>query len=555
MTRELNFLKISFFLFLVCFGPASLSEKNFYININMEGLFSDLRDFDIRSRDSFKFVLFSGRNEVDISDFVTIIARAKKSKYNNFQLIDSTIKTKVLENYVPPLCDKADDSSKCKQETKKKIQKEITNLGRELRKKIRYPHWYHPMDTREGRKSLSGVREILTSKCPADCGKIRLDKGSQSEFDKLFPLIKKQQSSCLKGIIKNTAEQLKFNRLPASCEKHKTHPVCKSMSDNYRLFRDRLLRLTELVYGESARSQTEARLCLDCPRFSQREEAKALNPKELENIWREAENCAEIPPGKQKRVSSGTGLDREYIIRREKNGDYSVVLNLRFEAAQDYKGPSTESDVPSHYKKEVLECLEKANPKMLGPNNEKLRIILEEKPSGQSQCPEPERVIKIGRAGELSSSERYASDIDCPTVTHEILHQMGLCDEYLIEKRGYIMDSKTGEPVEEVENIHKVNPADGQKIVLKYNCRVTQTKLSIMKHHYERWNSVFQRKKESSLLTPRQFSAVLYGDCKGKNQLFNECSRLAYKNSFEDETCLEKKRKCETKQNAPDGRE
>ena len=534
-----------FLIFSFAF-PSSAEAKIWTMSIKRD-LFLTLRDFRApRAGDDFKFRLDSETNEVDISDFTEIIKRAKKSKYNNFPQIDGKIKKWILNNYLFSLCEDAKKPVECKQKAQTKIQRVITGLGRELSQGIRYPYDYYLMDTSEGREALSEARDLLALKCP-DCGKIHLDHGSKKEFDRLVPLIKKQKPSCLKKITENMAKRLKHYRMTESCKKNKTHSVCKSMAENYNSFRDRLLRLTKLVYGQSAHAQTEMRLCVDCVRFSDKEKIDALDSKQLESSWQQSRNCEELQPGGKKRVSSGTGLDKEYLIRREKkDGSYSAVLNLQFVAADDYEGEAPSEQVPSHYRNQVRKCLKKANEKMLGPKGEKLQIVLREEPSEKSPCPEPVETIKIGRPGVFSVSSKYASDVDCPVITHEILHQMGLCDDYLIQTRGYIIDSKTGKPVgAEVKNIYKAgNLAPGQFTVLKYDCRVTRSD-SVMAHHYTRWADVFSKKTRKSLLTPEQFSAILYGNCKSRNQLFNECSQLAYVNSFEDETCLKKRQECE----------
>ena len=559
----LNFLRISVFLFLFCFVlPSSAVEKRWIVE---DRLFEGLRDFrNVKPEDKFRFILDTEKSEIDISGFMEVLSRAKESKYNNSPLIDMRVKPRVF-SAILSICENVDDSLHCEEDTQTKIKQAMSSLSDELLEKTRYPHYYQPMDTPEGQKALSEVRDALTSECPADCGEIRLDKGSQSEFDKLFPLIEKQKRSCLKKIVKNMAKQLKYHRLPNSCEKNKTHQVCENMSNNYNHFRDRLLRLTELIYGKSARSQTEMKLCSDCDRFSEKEKAKALDPKTLEDVWQQSQNCKELQKGEQKRVSAGTGLDREYPIRREMDDSYSGVLNLKFVAGDDYMPTSfrdvSRDEVPSYYRNLVKECLEKeANPKLLGPNGEKLQIVLEDESSGSSPCPEPATIIKIDKSKIRSSSTNYASDIVCPDIAHEVLHRFGLCDDYANEKRGYVIDSKTGKPIEmtdpitgksatELVNVHAIKPAPGQKIVLKYDCRVTRTN-SVMAHHLERWNNIFLRETETkTLVTPEQWNAILYGDCKEKNQLFNECSQLAYKTSFEDPTCLKKKQECEA-QNA-----
>ena len=421
-------------------------------------------------------------------------------------------------------------------------------MGDKLSQSIRYPHNYYPVDTPKGGTSLSEVHKILQSECP-ECQKLRFGEGSPGEFERLIPLLEQQKSSCLKNIIKNMFKQLKSYRLPKSCKKDTTHPVCEKMSKDYNLIQDRLLRLTELIYGKSARLKTQAELCTDCPRPSKGENSKGLDRRTIEDIWTQSRNCEELKPGEKKRVSSGTALNKEYLVQMEDDGSYTITLNLQFVAADDYKGDVERDKVPSHYRNLVKECLKEVNEKLLGPNGEKMRIVLKETSSEKSSCPEPPEIVKIGPPDILSSSDRYASNIDCPVVlSHEVLHQTGLCDEYFNNKKGYIMDTKTGKIITEVEDIYKEKNLDpDQSLFLAYDCRVIRTN-SVMANSYHRWGNV-HRGVEASLVTPEQFSAILYGDCRSKNQLFNECSKLAYRNSFEDKTCLEKKEECK-KQNA-----
>lgn len=550
MMRKSNFSELSGFLFIFCF-LLPFSAESGKVNQFIKGeVFTGLRDFEnLTSDKEFKFVLDTEKDEVDISDFITILNRAKKSQYDNFPLIDVRVKPLIFREYIHHLCkNHAEDPFSCEEKTQIKIEQAIDSLGEELSKDIRYPHNYYPIDTPEGGKTLSEVYEILQSKCPPDCQKIRFGKGSQSEFDRLIPLLEKQKSSCLKEIVKNMFKQLKSYRLSNSCKNNTTHPVCKNMSKDYHLVQDRLLRLTELVYGKSARLETKMQICSDCPRLSEGGSSKGLDLQTIENVWQQSRNCEDIQPGEKKRVSSGTGLNKEYTVRREKDGSYSVILNLQFVAADNYEGPVEREEVPSYYRNQVQKCLnEKTNKKLLGPDGEKMQIVLQEKSSEQSPCPEPPEIIKIGPPGIFSFHNEYVSNIRCHSISHEILHQMGLCDEYFNEARGYIMDSKTGKIIEEVADIYEIDKLDpGQSLFLAYDCRVIRSN-SVMAHNRERWGNVFHRKTENSLVTPEQFSAILYGDCKSKNQLFNECSKLAYRNSFEDETCLEKKKECERK--------
>ena len=127
---------------------------------------------------------------------------------------------------------------------------------------------------------------------------------------------------------------------------------------------------------------------------------------------------------------------------------------------------------------------------MLGPNGEKLKIVIQApKNQGADTCNQRRYAQKITIESNRhfsNYSTMYRPDIGCPTMTHEILHLLGLCDEY--------------------------NAGD------LYGCRVVM-RYSIMSDSHTRWDNVFAG-KTNSLLNPGQFNAILYGSCDKKKQDF-----------------------------------
>ena len=80
-------------------------------------------------------------------------------------------------------------------------------------------------------------------------------------------------------------------------------------------------------------------------------------------------------------------------------------------------------------------------------------------------------------------------------ITHEILHLLGLPDEYEETGRGRYIRTSADQRV-----FHPV-----------YDCRSVQTN-SIMAQHWNRFRIVNQG-QTSSLLDPAHFNAILYGKC------------------------------------------
>ena len=283
------------------------------------------------------------------------------------------------------------------------------------------------------------------------------------------------------------------------------------------------------------------------------------------NTLNEQSQCLELKTGEEKRVSPGTGLDQygSYTIQREPDGAYSVALNLEFSPDEDYDGAVPKERAPEYYLKKTQRCIRKANEGMLGPNGKRLRIAIRE-PSKTDTCDAANTIkIRIGSKDMRSSGSKYASDISCSTIIHEVLHLLGLCDEYKEQTRGVYTNPKTGETFDR-NSEGKILNSKGEKIedlnLSDYDfkpaadCRVTHAN-SIMSSSYRIWSDFVRGKRSSSLLTPGQFNSILYGECPGKNKLFNECSQLAYRDSGMShlitngsvvEDCTEMKKKCES---------
>ena len=354
---------------------------------------------------------------------------------------------------------------------------------------------------------------------------------------------------------------------PKRCleEENKKHPVCESMSKNIDIVRGRVLELAELAYGPDVLKTTEAKApCLDCV-----DNAKDMSLNLLSDLihpFSEGEHsqCSELEPGQEKRIYSGTMLNNNsYNIKKAKAGTYSIPLNLKFSADEDYDGDVPKDQVPAYYMREVQNCLNKANEKMLGPDGEKLKIVIQApKKQDTDRCENSDtKEIAIGSQEHRSHVRKYASDIDCPTITHEVLHLLGLCDEYEETARGYYTHTQTGEVVGETQSRFRADEinekfafVEGYEFKSQYGCRVTFIN-SIMSDQDERWDNVFKNGKNDSLLTPWQFNAILYGSCEEKNKGFNKCSQLAYQNPIKNSGCIEKKQQCESQNSMGDSKQ
>ena len=283
---------------------------------------------------------------------------------------------------------------------------------------------------------------------------------------------------------------------------------------------DNLNTMFGYIYGD--RGAEELAKILECePEDNLTPIAQILDKvKESEKV----QKCAALDPNEHKVFKQeysdpyGTG---DYLLKRKPDGNYQAVLNVKFEQANGSVNPSTMMN-------RVKSCMQEIAPYMKGPNNQMLELVVltpEETHSLPSDQRPALNTVKIQQAGFQTNSMNYAQDINCATITHELLHLLGLCDEYEEDRPEY------GD---------------------QWNCRVTTSALSIMRQttatlnavkgigqgNYKmgnRWESY--RKPDgspviSSLLLPNHFHKILNGNCKpSPADGYNECASFAYKSS------------------------
>lgn len=134
--------------------------------------------------------------------------------------------------------------------------------------------------------------------------------------------------------------------------------------------------------------------------------------------------------------------------------DSRVVENFRIRANQLHQENS----------KKVQKCLDMYAPYLRGPSGEKLTI----------QIAADDRIkpvyIGVDRAIERASYKQYSTELNCPTILHEVLHLLGLADEYEEKQKGYILDPQTG--------VHVLTNEKTDKMA--FNCRTKGAPNSIM---------------------------------------------------------------------------
>ncbi|MEW6055389.1 MAG: hypothetical protein AB1540_02145 [Bdellovibrionota bacterium] len=144
-------------------------------------------------------------------------------------------------------------------------------------------------------------------------------------------------------------------------------------------------------------------------------------------------SCTKLDVGKSTlvdRTDVGSGLDARYRLTRISEHHHLAELNIRL------SGLETEVET---VKKEVIKCLNRVNPVYKGQDDQtlELRALFE-----SNKFPAVE--IAIRKDVKRDDSRNWSPDIQCSVIVHEMLHNLGLVDEYQEAGEGYLLDASTG---------------------------------------------------------------------------------------------------------------
>lgn len=218
------------------------------------------------------------------------------------------------------------------------------------------------------------------------------------------------------------------------------------------------------------------------------------------------ENCTDLKPGESSWVlfadgkKSPTSIAHIYKLRRvsEKEFEVAVPIALEHAGAKDLANPEAALEIQEkivRYYDRLDQCMNEANKYFKGPGGQSLKIKIErpsvayktvqkspDKKNSYHMTSEwgSEKIVKINLHQDhdfRTNSKNHSETLNCETQIHEILHLVGLCDEYQEVTRGYIRDPVTGKL-----NIAGANTKNVQRIK-EYNCRIRSVDKSVMNDH------------------------------------------------------------------------
>ncbi|MBY0518686.1 MAG: hypothetical protein K2P81_17380 [Bacteriovoracaceae bacterium] len=271
---------------------------------------------------------------------------------------------------------------------------------------------------------------------------------------------------CLRTVIQNYALGLAYvgfdrEEFQKYCQENSSK-LCKEMEERKKLSDKNLRDLFALTYGDlGKRFVTECDDCLDSP-------AKSL--QQLINKVKEAKEavtCIDLKVGEAKVVSSfdgaPAGLSGNYSLKKRADGGFDVKVGMNVVSDGAF-GVSADEML-----QRVQKCISEVTPYMKGANGNILNLqVLSGKELSQIPASERPRLNNISIQGPntRSNSGSYEANVDCPTITHEVLHLLGLCDEYDGTGDGY-----TCRAAPKVASIMSSQNAAFEKAVPKtFNC-------------------------------------------------------------------------------------
>ncbi|WP_034727256.1 hypothetical protein [Bacteriovorax sp. BSW11_IV] len=214
-----------------------------------------------------------------------------------------------------------------------------------------------------------------------------------------------------------------------------------------------------------------------------------------------ASECSDLEMGASIKVTnvgkSKTGISQKYSLRRQNERTWQVFVNIDFKPTKEATGKK--STVILETRKRTQECYDEYAKHLYDEKGRKLRLFLYDRSKHKHLVDRPrEANIKIIGAKERSYSDRWAQGVGCGTIVHETFHLLGLVDEY-----------------------HERSIKSGNKTA--YNCRHLGPKDSIMR------SITVNQFLEENVIYSGQLDAIIYPNCREKNNQYYRCSENAYK--------------------------
>jgi|GEM_PF-6654499 len=219
-----------------------------------------------------------------------------------------------------------------------------------------------------------------------------------------------------------------------SALKQKISEIQNKIIESGKVFKEQVIKIQQissqvLIPLEQTFKISDA---VDCPETA---------PSSIVPNFSKANECDDLNVGQFKINSSSLNSRNKYLMYKPETNKVEVFLNLNFSSDEE------RTTNPAAMRARVSSCLSSLKGYLKSPDGEEMNIRLVDQ-AKKDHFLVPETTIKIVGANARSNSASYEEDIDCPTITHEVMHLFGLCDEY----------EETEPPLKEMYNCRNVVP-------------------------------------------------------------------------------------------------
>lgn len=255
------------------------------------------------------------------------------------------------------------------------------------------------------------------------------------------------------------------------------HNDCSQIEKQKEIFNQNVATILRSMKG----SDINLNACLDLTQTSNPEMEINRFLNEIEKI----SDCSELKEGSSRIVNGNlTGVRARYVIERETINQLNATVAIEFK-----DNPSIPSVSATDMFERTKSCLENSSSYFTSPDGEKLSVNIVSKEENKNfpvELRAPINSVTIAPMGSRSDSGGYAADASCATITHEVLHLMGLVDEYHEDTSQIYVNTETGDILSGVnqKEADQMLTDGSAKLIPRYQCRSLAGELSsIMSGH------------------------------------------------------------------------
>jgi len=377
-------------------------------------------------------------------------------------------------------------------------------------------------------------------------------------------VISKSSASCKKNFLQQAADELKDMPNNYNCNILDKDENCRHYHKHYMPYINWIQNLNDELLAQQTYNKVP--YC-----FATKNSLTELIRSTEESL--ESYYCSDLSKGESRLFSPNNfqnsrvsidGAPYKITKNKENDNELHIKLPVKFVFSENFYS-SNADNAKENFIPLAQKCLDTYSSNFINKDKKIIKINLVDTVEGIATTP-----ISIENFGVRSNSEAWSTNARCPTLIHEILHLIGLSDEYPETEQTkavkYIWNKIEKKYVYLYDSSNKDNKdLDYSKSALAGNCRLVREN-NIMNSHEDYFadvvsNGKFKTIKEArekagpsfwkdgqytldpkiknklskSFLTEDQWNSIAYRGCIKKNKTYNLCTSFAYKTSVTED--------------------